>query len=232
MNAPSRRIVIATGNKGKLAEIRQILKGSDFEIVPQTDFDFEPAEETGDTFLANALLKARRAASETGLIAIADDSGLVVDALGGKPGVYSARYAGANASDEQNVAKLLQSLQDVQEQHRGASFRCVAVVVFPDEEREPLIAEGEWRGRIAKTRRGQGGFGYDPVFLDLELGKCAAEMSADEKNARSHRGQAFRRLGGLLDKSGSAKSGSDFTFDKSGSDFTFYRRPYLGADKK
>ena len=198
MNAPSRRIVIATGNKGKLAEIRQILKGSEIEIVPQTDFDFEPAEETGDTFLANALLKARRAASETGLVAIADDSGLVVDALAGKPGVFSARYAGDNASDEQNVTKLLQSLQDKDDEHRGACFRCVAVVVFPDEQREPLVAEGEWRGRISISRHGEGGFGYDPVFFDPEPGKCAAEMSADEKNARSHRGQAFRRLGGLL----------------------------------
>jgi XTP/dITP diphosphohydrolase len=198
MNAPSRRIVIATGNKGKLAEIRQILKGSEIEIVSQTDFDFEPAEETGDTFLANALLKARRAASETGLVAIADDSGLVVDALAGKPGVFSARYAGDNASDEQNVTKLLQSLQDKDDEHRGASFRCVAVVVFPDEQREPLVAEGEWRGRISIFRHGEGGFGYDPVFFDPESGKCAAEMSADEKNARSHRGQAFRRLGGLL----------------------------------
>ena len=192
MSAPARRIVIATGNKGKLVEIRQILKGSDVEIVPQTDFSFEPAEETGSTFLENALLKARHAASETGLIAIADDSGLVVDALNGEPGVFSARYAGENASDEQNVSKLLSSLHGVEQ--RGARFRCVAVVVFPDGDSQPLIGEGEWRGSISTSRMGDGGFGYDPVFFDSELGKCAAEMTGEEKNARSHRGEAFRAL--------------------------------------
>jgi XTP/dITP diphosphohydrolase len=198
MNASPRRIVIATGNTGKLAEIRQILEGSEFDIVPQSQLDFVPAEETGATFLENALLKARRAVSETGLIAIADDSGLVVDALDGAPGVFSARFAGDDASDEQNVKKLLRSMKDVNDADRGASFHCVAVVVFPDESRVPLVGEGEWRGRIAASRRGDGGFGYDPVFFDLERGKCAAEMTAAEKNSRSHRGEAFRRLGDLL----------------------------------
>jgi XTP/dITP diphosphohydrolase len=206
MNASPRRIVIATGNTGKLAEIRQILDGSEFDIVPQTEFDFVPAEETGATFLENALLKARRAASETGLIAIADDSGLVVDALDGAPGVFSARYAGDDATDEQNVEKLLLSLKDVDDEDRGAGFRCVAVVVFPDEDRAPLVGEGEWRGSIAASRRGDGGFGYDPVFFDLELGKCAAEMTAVEKNARSHRGEAFVELGGLLARNFSCNS--------------------------
>jgi len=187
-----RRIVLATGNKGKLAEIRQLLHGSEFEILPQSEFDFVPAEETGSTFLENALLKARLAARETGLISIADDSGLVVDALGGEPGVFSARYAGEGASDEQNVEKLLKVMDGVEQ--RGASFRCVAVVVFPDEGREPLVGEGEWLGSISTVRRGDGGFGYDPVFFDLELEKCAAEMTAGEKNARSHRGRAFRDL--------------------------------------
>jgi len=191
-----RRVVLATGNKGKLAEIRQLLHGRDFEIVPQSEFDFVPAEETGSTFLENALLKARRAASETGLISIADDSGLVVDALGGEPGVFSARYAGEDASDEQNVEKLLKALDGVEQ--RSACFRCVAVVVFPGEDREPLVGEGEWRGAISTTRRGDDGFGYDPVFFDLELGKCAAEMTSEEKNSRSHRGEAFRVIGGLL----------------------------------
>ena len=197
MNASLRRVVIATGNQGKLAEIRQILSGSEFDIVPQFEFGFTPAEETGATFLENALLKARRAASETGLISIADDSGLVVDALAGKPGVFSARFAGEDASDEQNVEKLLKSLRGVEE--RGARFCCVAVVVFPDESLAPLVGEGEWRGSIATARCGDGGFGYDPVFFDSELGKCAAEMTAGEKNARSHRGEAFRALAGLLD---------------------------------
>ena len=198
MNDSVRRIVIATGNQGKLAEIRQILHGDNAEIIPQSDFDVEPAEETGDTFLENALLKARKAAVETGLVAIADDSGLVVDALGGAPGVYSARYAGDNASDEQNVTKLLSALQCVNVENRNAAFHCVAVVVFPDDEHPPLVTEGEWRGRIAIAASGDGGFGYDPVFFDPTLDKCAAEMTAEEKNARSHRGQAFRKLGDLL----------------------------------
>ena len=196
MTSSIRRVVLATGNKGKLAEIRQLLHGHDLEIVPQSEFDFVPAEETGTTFLENALLKARRAASETGLISIADDSGLVVDALDGEPGVFSARYAGEDASDEQNVEKLLGVLDGVEE--RGACFRCVAVVVFPDEDREPLVGEGEWRGAISKARRGDDGFGYDPVFFDLELGKCAAEMTSAEKNSRSHRGGAFRALVGAF----------------------------------
>jgi XTP/dITP diphosphohydrolase len=202
MNAQTRRIVVATGNKGKLAEIEELLQGSEFDIVPQADFGFESAAETGDTFLANALLKARHAASETGLIALADDSGLVVDALAGAPGVYSARYAGDGASDQQNIAKLLRALQDQDEQNRVAEFRCVAVVVFPDGRSAPLVAEGAWRGRIALSRHGQGGFGYDPVFFDPALGKCAAEMTAAEKNARSHRGQALRQLGELLREPG------------------------------
>ena len=192
-----RRVVLATGNEGKLAEIRQLLHGRDLEVVPQSEFDFLPAEETGSTFLENALLKARRAASETGLISIADDSGLVVDALDGEPGVFSARFAGEDASDEQNVEKLLKALDGVEE--RGACFRCVAVLVYPDEIKGPLTGEGEWRGSIATTRCGEGGFGYDPIFFDPGLGKCAAEMTAGEKNARSHRGRAFRELGGLLD---------------------------------
>jgi len=204
MNAQTRRIVVATANKGKLAEIGEILRGGEFEIVPQSRFGFAPAAETGDTFLANALLKARHAASETGLIAIADDSGLVVDALAGAPGVYSARYAGDDASDEQNVAKLLRALRDQDEQHRGAEFRCVAVVVFPGGRSAPLVAEGTWRGRIAMSSHGQSGFGYDPVFFDPVPGKCAAEMTAAEKNARSHRGQAFRRLAELLREAGCA----------------------------
>lgn len=192
MVSSPRRIVLATGNPGKLVEIRQLLDGRDIEIVAQSEFDFLPAEESGATFLENALLKARHAAAETGLTAIADDSGLVVDALDGAPGVFSARFAGDDATDEENVAKLLKSLEGVEQ--RGASFRCVAVVVFPDENRQPIVGEGEWRGRIATSPCGEGGFGYDPVFFDIELGKCAAEMTAEEKNARSHRGGAFREL--------------------------------------
>jgi len=191
-----RRIVLATGNPGKLVEIRELLDGRDIEIVAQSEFDFLPAEESGATFLENALLKARHAAAETGLTAIADDSGLVVDALDGAPGIFSARFAGDDATDEENVAKLLKSLEGVEQ--RGASFRCVAVVVFPDENRQPIVGEGEWRGRIATSPCGDGGFGYDPVFFDIELGKCAAEMTAEEKNVLSHRGGAFRGLVGII----------------------------------
>lgn len=196
MASSPRRIVLATGNPGKLVEIRELLDGRDIEIVAQSEFDFLPAEESGATFLENALLKARHAAAETGLTAIADDSGLVVDALDGAPGIFSARFAGDDATDEENVAKLLKSLEGVEQ--RGASFRCVAVVVFPDENRQPIVGEGEWRGRIATSPCGDGGFGYDPVFFDIELGKCAAEMTAEEKNVLSHRGGAFRGLVGII----------------------------------
>lgn len=194
-----RRVVIATANKGKLSEIQRILGAGDYRIASQAEFDVESVDETGDTFLANALLKARHAANETGLIAIADDSGLSVDALNGDPGVRSARYAGDNASDQQNIDKLLQSLQAVDQQQRGASFHCAAVVVFPEENMEPLVASGEWRGCIAGAKSGDGGFGYDPVFFDPRFGKCAAQMTAEEKNGCSHRGQAFRRIGALLE---------------------------------
>ena len=188
------QIVLATGNRGKLAEIRQLLTGGDLDVRPQSAFGVVGADETGDTFIANALLKARHATAETGLIAIADDSGLAVDSLDGAPGVYSARYAGADASDADNVQKLLGALQDVAPAQRGASFHCVVVAVFPDERIEPLVGRGEWSGRIAERPTGSAGFGYDPVFFDPELGVCAAEMSAEQKNARSHRGQAFRQL--------------------------------------
>ena len=187
-----RQVVMATGNQGKLVEIRRLLDGTDVLIVPQSEFDFEPAEETGTTFLENALLKARCAADATGLLAIADDSGISVAALNGKPGVFSARFAGEDASDEDNINKLLQDLVGTED--RRASFHCVAVAVFPEHDRDPLVASGEWPGVIAERRAGSGGFGYDPVFFDPVLGKCAADMTPDEKNARSHRGSAFRDL--------------------------------------
>jgi XTP/dITP diphosphohydrolase len=185
------RIVIATGNRGKLAEIRKLLAGLGVEVVAQSDLGVEAAEETGSTFAENALIKARHAAAVTGLPAIADDSGLEVDALGGRPGVHSARYAGARADDDRNIDKLLGELEGVAD--RGAAFRCVACIVVPGDP-EPVIAAGEWRGSILHERRGRSGFGYDPVFEDGELGKSAAEMSSDEKNARSHRGKALKRL--------------------------------------
>ncbi|MDH3748187.1 MAG: XTP/dITP diphosphatase [Gammaproteobacteria bacterium] len=190
-------IVMASGNVGKIREIARLLADLDVEIVPQSDFGVDDAKETGSTFEENAILKARHAVAATGLAAIADDSGLVVDALNGRPGVYSARYAGTDASDEENIDKLLTELNGIDD--RGAAFHCVACFVAPDET-EAIIATGVWRGEILRERRGDGGFGYDPIFLDTESGRASAELTADEKNARSHRGQALRALVSALSK--------------------------------
>jgi XTP/dITP diphosphohydrolase len=184
---------MASGNAGKLREIARILSDLDIEVVPQSDFGVSDAEETGATFVENALIKARHAAESTGLPAIADDSGIAVDALGGRPGVYSARYAGPGATDADNNARLLQELEGIPEAERGAAFHCVACFVAPGQD-EPVIAEGEWRGRILAKPQGEGGFGYDPLFLVPELGCSSAELSAEEKNRRSHRGKALREL--------------------------------------
>ena len=184
---------MASGNAGKLREIARILGDLDIEVVPQSDFGVSDAEETGTTFVENALIKARHAADATGLPAIADDSGIAVDALDGRPGVYSARYAGPGATDADNNALLLQELAGVADAERGAAFHCVACFVTPGDD-PPIVAEGEWRGRILSEPRGEGGFGYDPLFLVPELDCSSAELSADEKNRRSHRGQALREL--------------------------------------
>lgn len=191
------RIVMASGNPGKLREISRLLEDLGIEVVPQSEYGVSDADETGTTFAENALIKARHAAAATGLPAIADDSGLVVDALDGRPGVYSARYAGSDATDQQNNLKLLAELQQVDDVDRGAAFHCTACFVMPDDS-EPLLATGEWRGSILREQRGTGGFGYDPLFLDPASGKTGAELTAAEKNARSHRGKALRRLGRLL----------------------------------
>ena len=197
------KIVMASSNAGKLREIAAILADLDIEIVPQSDFGVSDADETGSTFAENALIKARHAAAATGLPAIADDSGLAVDALDGRPGVYSARYAGQDASDESNNDKLLADLDGVADEDRGAAFHCVACFVA-NEDAEPVIAHGEWRGRILHERRGARGFGYDPLFLVPELGCSSAELSAEEKNARSHRGMALRQLAAKLRDLGSS----------------------------
>ena len=197
MNKLPAKIVMASGNVGKLREIARILGDLDIVVVPQSEFGVSDADETGATFVENALLKARHAAAATGLPAIADDSGLIVDALDGRPGVYSARYAGVGATDAQNNRKLLSEMADVDDADRGAAFHCTACFVTPDDA-EPLIASAEWRGTILRAERGDGGFGYDPLFLDPESGKTGAELSAAEKNARSHRGQALRKLGRVL----------------------------------
>jgi XTP/dITP diphosphohydrolase len=188
---------MASGNRGKLREIARILADLNFTVVPQSDFNVSEADETGDTFVANALIKARHAAAATGLPAIADDSGLAVDALQGRPGVFSARYAGPGANDAANIDKLLNELAEIDDKDRGATFHCVACFVTPDSD-DALIAKGSWRGSIARQRSGERGFGYDPVFIDVELGVTSAQLSAEEKNLRSHRGKALAELARLL----------------------------------
>jgi XTP/dITP diphosphohydrolase len=186
-------LVVASGNPGKVREFQALL-GSAWRVRPQSDFAVVPVEETGTTFLANALLKARHAARLTGLPALADDSGLEVDALNGAPGVHSARYAGPEADDVANNARLLAALSGVPEAQRTARYRCVLVWIAGPDDPTPLVAEGVWEGRILTEARGRGGFGYDPLFLDPESGLAAAELAADAKNARSHRGQALAQL--------------------------------------
>ncbi len=188
-----RKVVMASANAGKLREIERILGELKIAVVPQSDFGVDAVEETGSTFAENALIKARHAAQISGLAAIADDSGLAVEVLGGRPGVYSARYSGPNATDASNIDRLLSELEGVPDDQRAAAFHCVACFVS-SADAEPVVAEGEWRGRILRERRGDGGFGYDPIFFDMELKRSSAEMSADEKNARSHRGNALRAL--------------------------------------
>lgn len=195
------KVVLASGNPGKVKEIADIFAGLDIQLAPQSEFNVESPAETGTTFVENALLKARFAAAATGLPALADDSGIVVDVLDGRPGVYSARYAGETASDSANVDKLLDELSDITEEDRGAGFHCAAVLVFPDEKKEPVVTEAVWRGLILRRREGQGGFGYDPVFLDPDIGKTGAQMTREQKNRVSHRGQAFRQLRKILQDS-------------------------------
>ena len=191
------KIVLATGNPGKVREIRRILGELGVDVVPQTELGVGDANETGSSFVENALIKARHAALMTGLPAIADDSGLVVDALDGRPGVYSARYSGAGATDESNIDKLLRELAGVPDGKRTAAFHCCAVYVSTDDSTS-LVAEGRWPGRILAERRGAGGFGYDPVFFDPECGRTAAELGPELKNALSHRGKALTALAGML----------------------------------
>ncbi len=191
------RIVLATGNPGKVREIQRILGEFGVEVVPQTELGVGDADETGTSFVENALIKARHAAMLTGLPAIADDSGLVVDALDGRPGVYSARYSGADATDDSNIDKLLQELCGVPGDKRTAAFHCCAVYVSVNDATS-LVAEGRWQGRILDERRGARGFGYDPVFFDPECGRTAAELTPEVKNARSHRGKALTALAEML----------------------------------
>ena len=186
------RVVLASGNAGKLREFSELLATSGFTLLRQSDFGIVPPPETGTTFLENALIKARNAARLAGLPAIADDSGIEVDALGGAPGVHSARYAGENASDEDNLAKLLGALHGLPPERRGARYRCVIVFVEHAEDPRPLVGEGTWEGTIIDTRRGDGGFGYDPSFVPVGESRTVAQMPAAEKHLHSHRGQALR----------------------------------------
>lgn len=188
------KVVLATGNPGKVRELADLLAAFGLDIVAQTELGVESAEETGLTFIENAILKARHAAAVTGLPAIADDSGLAVDALGGAPGIYSARYAGLDASDQQNLDKLLVTLDSVPDGQRQAQFHCVLVYLRHAEDPTPLVFHGSWEGEITRAEAGQGGFGYDPIFYVPELGKTAAELTKDEKRAVSHRGKALSLL--------------------------------------
>ncbi|AUX94674.1 XTP/dITP diphosphatase [Mixta gaviniae] len=188
------KVVLATGNPGKVREMADLLADFGLDIVAQTELGVVSAEETGLTFIENAILKARHAAAITGLPAIADDSGLAVDALGGAPGIWSARYAGEEASDDENLQKLLRALQDVADDQRQAQFHCVLVYLRHAADPTPLVCHGSWSGEIARAPAGEGGFGYDPVFFVPALGKTAAELSKAEKHAVSHRGKALALL--------------------------------------
>lgn len=188
------KVVLATGNAGKVRELADLLRDFGLDVVAQTELGVESAEETGLTFIENAILKARHAAQVTGLPAIADDSGLAVDALGGAPGIYSARYAGEDATDQQNLEKLLATLKDVPDEQRKAQFHCVLVYLRHAEDPTPLVFHGSWPGVITRQAVGEGGFGYDPIFFVPAEGKTAAELTRDEKRAVSHRGQALKQL--------------------------------------
>ena len=188
------KVVLATGNAGKVRELASLLNDFGLDVVAQTELGVESAEETGLTFIENAIIKARHAAQVTGLPAIADDSGLAVDALGGAPGIYSARFAGVDATDQQNLEKLLVELQDVPDGERQAQFHCVLVYMRHADDPTPLVCHGSWQGTITRAPAGSGGFGYDPIFFVPEAGKTAAELTAEEKRAASHRGQALKLL--------------------------------------
>jgi XTP/dITP diphosphohydrolase len=190
------KIIVASTNPGKLREIGQILAPLGIAVSPQSAFGVPEAEEPYDTFVENALAKARHAAQRTGLPALADDSGICVDALGGAPGVHSARYAGEPRSDERNNAKLLEMLAG--HTNRAAHYYCVIVVMRHGTDPQPLIAQGLWRGEILRTPRGSGGFGYDPLFLDPESGQTGAELAPARKNLMSHRGKALALLAQAL----------------------------------
>ncbi|SFR82778.1 XTP/dITP diphosphohydrolase [Marinobacter daqiaonensis] len=188
------RLVLASNNQGKLKELTELLTPFGLEPVAQGELGVSEAEEPAVTFVENAILKARHASRQTGMAALADDSGIAVDALGGAPGVRSARYAGEGASDADNVSALLKALENVPDEQRSAQFHCVLVYLRHADDPTPVICHGRWPGRILREPRGEGGFGYDPVFLAPEFGLSAAQLSRQEKAGVSHRGRALRLL--------------------------------------
>ena len=188
------KIILATGNLNKVREISASLKGSSIEIMPQSMFNVPDADETGTTFVENAIIKARNCAAHTGEAAMADDSGIEVDALGGAPGVHSARYSGEHANDEKNTALLLRNMENVPDGKRTARYWCVMVYMRSASDPTPIICLASWEGVIIREKRGTNGFGYDPVFLIPELGKTAAEVSLEVKNSMSHRAKAIKMM--------------------------------------
>ncbi|TXI50813.1 MAG: RdgB/HAM1 family non-canonical purine NTP pyrophosphatase [Lysobacter sp.] len=188
------KLVLASGNRGKLVELRELLSDLDIDLHAQSEFGVSDVDETGLSFVENAILKARHAARATGLPALGDDSGLCVDALDGAPGLYSARYAGVHGDAAANIEKLLHAMRDAPDEARTARFVCVLALLRHADDPQPLIAEGVWEGRILHAPRGDGGFGYDPVFFDPERGQGAAELDAAIKSRISHRGVALARL--------------------------------------
>lgn len=189
-----KKLVLASGNRGKLNEFRDLLSTRNFDVYAQSDFALDSAEETGLTFVENALLKARHVCRQTGLPALADDSGIEVDALHGAPGIYSARFAGANASDAANNEKLLAEMVNVPDENRSARYQCVLVLMRHAEDPTPLICQGSWEGFILREPRGVGGFGYDPLFLVPTHQCSAAELDSAVKNQLSHRAVAMHAL--------------------------------------
>jgi len=189
-----KKIVLASNNKGKVREFNQLLADLDYEVIPQAELGVEEIEETGLTFVENAILKARNASKITGLPAIADDSGIEVDALKGAPGIYSARFAGKNASDQENLDKLLQALKDVPDEQRTARFQCLLVFMQHDLDPTPMIFQGTWEGLILHAPQGENGFGYDPVFFVPGKNCSSAQLPSEVKNRLSHRGQALQKL--------------------------------------
>ena len=194
----SQQVVLASNNPGKLGEIDRILKDQGIELLPQERFNIPAVEETGKTFVENAILKARMAASVSGLPAIADDSGIEVDVLNGEPGIYSARYAGVQASDEENLQLLIKNVTDTGKPHPLARYQCIIVYLRHALDPMPLIADGTWEGYIDTQPRGKNGFGYDPIFYVPTHQCTSAELNPDEKNRISHRGLALQKLSILL----------------------------------